>query len=80
MSILSISKSQYLVLGIQFRQCHGHIADRKHFFQIYIFAWKDPETQGLLELIINVFKECQIWMIHTYLHKNAEGVMFKIRL
>ena len=77
-------------LGIQFRQRYGQIKDRMpNIFWIFL-AWHDPETPGVQELILSLFKVHSWltygwksvrfwWYFHTF-HENGDEVMLKIRL
>ena len=63
-----------ILLGIQFRKPYGPIKDIKPFiflFFLNIFlAWHDPETQGVQEPILSLFK------VHSLLTYGWKSVIF----
>ena len=90
MFALTVDQTLSIWLGIQFRQRNSQIKDwRPNFFWICL-AWHDPETQGVQELILDLFKVYSWltygwksvrfwWYFHTF-HKNGDEVLLKTRL
>ena len=87
---LYIYQTLSIWLGIQFRQRYGQIKYRRPKFVWIFLAWHDPETPGVQELILSLFKVHSWltygwksvrfwWYLHTF-HENGDGFLFKIRL
>ena len=88
--ITRIDQTLSIWLGIQFRQRHSQIKDWMPNIFFIFFAWHDPDTQGVQELILSLFKVHSWltygwrsvlfwWYFHTF-HENGDGVLLKIRL
>ena len=82
-----INQTLSILLGIQFRQRYRQIKDRRPTFFLNIFGLADPETRGVQELILSLFK-VHLWLTsgwksvrfwwysHTF-HDNGDGVLLK---
>jgi len=80
-----------ICIQVQFSQRYGQIKDKRPIFFLKIFlALHDPETRGVQELILSLFKIPSWltygwksvsfwWYFHTF-HENEEEVLLKIRL
>ena len=84
------SNSEYLVRNpVQAALQSNKILKANYFFLIFL-AWHDPETQGVQELILDLFKvhswltygwrSVRFWWYFDTFHENGDEVVLKIRL
>ena len=90
LSHLCLNQTLSIWLGIQFSQRYSQIKDWRPNIFLEYFALHDPETQGVQELILDLFKvhswltyrrkSVRFWWYFYAFHENGHEVLFKIRL